>query len=391
MSDVYYDPFDFDIDDDPFPVYRRLRDEAPLYFNDKLGFYALSRYDDVKAALTDWAHLSSVGALTLEDNPIPPSLITMDPPAHEHQRSLVSRVFTGRRVTALEGAVRDLCRTYLDRLLDCGDLVQDFSSRLPVAVICQLLGVPASDHEQMRAWTITLTDALVTGDDGTPQELAARMEAAMALAGYFDALVTERRERPADDLVTALAQEQAASAQFSHHELLGFLSILLLAGNDTTNLLLGNIAYWLTRHPEERRRLLADPSLVPGAIEETMRFDNSIHLVARSLPAPVVVRGEELEPGRKVALVLGAANRDERAFDDPDRYDIRRPPTAHLALGHGIHFCVGAALARLEVKIALEEILARVEDFEVDVDRAVRARLSSFHGFRNLPVALTAR
>jgi cytochrome P450 len=391
VSDLYYDPFDFEIDDDPFPVYRRLREEAPVYRNEKFGFYALSRFADVKEALADASHFSSVDALTLEEIPVPPSIITMDAPVHTRQRSLVSRVFTPRRVAGLEDSVRAITRRFLDDLGTDGDLVEDFTSRLPVAVICQLLGIPEADHEQMRTWTKALANSLELGEDGAPKQDPAIFEAAIGLAAYFEEMVAERRQRPTDDLVSALAHAQENGEQFSHDELLGFLSILLLAGNDTTNLLLGNMAYWMTRFPDQRRLLLDDADLAPSAIEETMRFDNSIHVLVRTLPEPVTLHGVDIDPSHKMVLILGSGNRDDRQFADPDRYDITRHPEPHLGLGHGVHFCVGAALARLEVRVALEEMVTQLADFEVDIDEGVRARVSSFRGFASMPFRATAR
>jgi cytochrome P450 len=391
MDELYYDPYDFAIDDDPFPVYRRLRDEAPVYLNEKHSFYALSRYDDVRAAMRDWSQFSSVNALSLDDNPLPPSIITMDPPAHQRQRSLVRAVFTARRVAELEEAIRDFARKFLDGVGSQADIVQDFTVKLPVTVICQLLGVPAEDVDQMWQWTDVLTDQLVIGADGTPEQQARIFQAAGELAQYFMGMVEDRRKNPTGDLVSALTHAQAGGDHFSHEELLGFLAILLVAGNDTTNLLMGNMSYWLTRFPDQKADLLQDPSLVPAAIEETLRFDSSIHLLVRTLPSPVSVRGQVLDPSRKVALLLGSANRDERHFENPDIYDIRRKSNSHVGFGHGVHQCVGAALARLEVKVAFEEFISRAADFEVDVDNAVRVRVAEFRGFRNLPVALKLR
>ena len=403
VSAVYYDPYDFEIDDDPFEVYRRLRDEEPLYLNDKLGFYALSRYSDIKAALADWGHLSSVNALSLEQPPLPPSIITMDPPAHERQRRLVSRTFTPRRVAGLEDSIRQLVQEHLDDLaLDgTGDFVEDFSSRLPVAVICELLGVPRGDREQWRLWTKGMADmfvigengAPVIGENGAPEINAGVFEAALSLGAYIEEMVKDRARNPTDDLVSALtlAREDGGDDVITQDELVGLIAILLLAGNDTTNVLLGNLVHAMTRFPNQRRRLFGDPGMIPSAIEETMRFDNSIHALVRTLPGPVTIHGQELDPSKKVVLLLGSGNRDERNFSNPDAYDIGRNDAAHLGFGHGIHFCVGAALARLETRVVLEELLQRVEDFEADLDSSVRIRISAFRGFEHMRFAATAR
>lgn len=395
MSDLYYDPFDTDIDDDPFDVYRRLREEAPLYHNEKFSFYALSRYDDIKVALVDTTHFSNVDALALEQPPVPPSIITMDPPAHDIQRRLVSRTFTPRRVAGLEDAIREMVREYLAGLpLDgSGDFVEDFSSKLPVAVICELLGVPAGDREQWRQWTKGMADMFAVDEEGMPQVKDSVFESALALAGYLDEMVRGRAERPTDDLVSALveAQREGGDDVITHDELVGLLAILLLAGNDTTNVLLGNMMHALAAFGDQRRRLFGDPSLIPAAIEETMRYDNSIHALVRTLPGPATLRGEELDPSNKLLLLLGAGNRDDRRFENPDTFDLDRDAEGHLGFGHGIHFCVGAALARLETRVVLEELLGRVADLEVDVDACERVRISSFHGFEHMPFVAQVR
>jgi hypothetical protein len=395
MSDLYYDPFDADIDDDPFDLYRRLRDEAPVYFNEKYDFYAISRHDDIKAALVDWQHFSNVDALALEQPPMPPSIITMDPPAHDIQRKLVSRTFTPRRVAGLEDFLRRMVNQYLDDLpLDgTGDFVEDFSPKPPVAVICELLGVPAADREQWRLWTQGMADMFEVGEDGMPEIKPNVFESALALAAYLEEMVKERVERPADDLVGALVQarQEGGDEVITNEELVGLIAILLLAGNDTTNILLGNMMHALTKFPDQRRRLFGDPSLIPAAVEETMRYDNSIHALVRTVPATASFLGHEIDPSKKLVLLLGSGNRDERKYDDPDVFDLDRESDGHLGFGHGIHFCVGAALARLETRVVLEELLGRVADIDLDLANSERVRISNFHGFRRLPFSATLR
>jgi cytochrome P450 len=396
VSAVYYDPFDPGIDADPFDVYHRLRDEAPLYFNEKFGFYAISRYDDIKAALADWEHFSNIDALALEQPPLPPSIITMDPPDHDRQRKLVSRTFTPRRVAGLESFIRQLVRQYLAELpLDgTGDFVEDFSSKLPVAVICELLGVPSEDREQWRLWTKGMADMFVLGDDGVPEIKPNVIESAMAVAMYIDEMVEDREKNPSDDLVSALtaARLEGGDEFIKHEELVGLIAILLLAGNDTTNILLGNLMHALARFPDQRRRLFDAPGLIPAAVEETMRYDNSIHALVRTLPGPVTLLGQDLDPAHKVLLLLGSGNRDERRFRDPDVFDMgREGGESHLGFGHGLHFCVGSALARLETRVVLEELLDRVSDLEVDADRCMRVHISNFHGFEHMPFTAKIR
>lgn len=399
MSDLYWDPFSHEIDDDPFPYYRRLRDEAPVYRNERFGFYALSRYDDVRAALTAPQSFSSELGITLEDvsAAMPPSLITMDPPRHTRMRRLIGALFTPRRVADLETGVRELARELLAAHVENGglDVLRDYAAILPMAVICELLGVPREDQAQLRAWS-----ELVVGrpDDDVMDAPEQSMQAGIAIAQYFEALVADRRATPGDDILSLLVRigersegdaESPDQEPLTHEEVIGFLWLLLVAGNDTSTRTIGNACWWLDAFPDQLDALLADRSLVGHAVEETLRYDGAAHMIGRTMRTAVELHGVTLPAGAKVGMLLASANRDERHWDDPDRFDIRRDAAGHFAFGHGAHHCLGAPLGRLEARVGLEELLAAGGRFTVDRARAERARSNAFRGFRSLPISVS--
>jgi cytochrome P450 len=383
---VRFDPYSYEIHEDPFPTYRRLRDEAPAYWDDEREFWALSRYADVRSAVDDWATFSSAGGITLERpaEAVEPMLIETDPPRHTRLRSLVSRAFTPKRVAELEPAVRDLARRLAGRMAadGGGDLIEDFAAVLPIAVIGIMLGVPDADHADLRAWS----DAMLHREPGDPAITQPGIEGAMRLYAYFDALVEDRRTRPGADLVSALIAARDEHDELTHAELLGFCFLLIIAGNETTTKLLGNAIFWLHRFPAERKLVLDDASLVPPMVEEVLRFDSSTQALARVLTRDLELHGRTLPRGSKGLLLFGSANRDERHWDGADRFDVRRNPAGHVAFGHGIHHCLGAPLARLEARVALEELLPVLGEYGVDEDRAERVHSGNVRGFSRLPV-----
>jgi cytochrome P450 len=391
MTDVYYDPFSNEIDDDPFPVYRRLRDEAPVYRNEQFGFYALSRYDDVRAALMDTAVFSSELGITIEDVAagVPPSMIMMDPPRHTRMRRLIGAVFTPKRAAALEHHVRELARELLDELVPRGafDVVTDYAAVLPMAVICELLGVPRADQARMRRWS-----ELVVGrpEDAGPDFPEQAMRAGLAIQQYFEALVAERHVQPGDDIVSVLLHADAGGEPLTDEEVVGFLWLLLVAGNDTSTRTIANACFWLDAFPAQLAALSADRTLVAGAVEETLRYDGAAHMIGRTTRVDTQVGGAPIPAGAKVAMLLASANRDERRWPDPDTFDVRRDATGHLAFGHGIHHCLGAPLGRLEARVGLDELLARVGTFSVDPSSPERARSNAFRGFRRLRIVFDA-
>jgi cytochrome P450 len=389
-SDVYYDPYDFEIDADPYPVWRRLRDEAPLYYNDKHDFFALSRFADVERGLVEWeTYLSGKGTVLeiIKANiEIPPgSILFEDPPNHDTHRALLSRVFTPRKMAAIEPKVRAFCAETLDPLVGTGsfDFIRDLGAYMPMRTIGMLLGIPEQDQEAIRQRI----------DDGLRLEEGADVAGATLTAGteVFAEYLDWRAEHPSDDLMTELLTVEfddhtGAHRTLTRDEILGYLILLAGAGNETTTRLIGWTGQLLGTHADQRREIAADRSLVPQAIEEILRYEAPSPVQARWVAKDVEWHGTKVPEGSILLLLNGAANRDERHFDDPDRFDIHRRIDHHLSFGYGIHFCLGAALARLEGRVALDEVLQRFPDWEVDFDNAVQARTSTVRGWEKLPV-----
>jgi cytochrome P450 len=386
---VDLNPFSYEFHEDPFPVYRKLRDDAPCYYNDALDFYALSRYDDVLAAFHDPDLYCSRHGISLEPgNPLP-MLLTTDPPDHTKLRRLIAGAFTPRRIADLEPAIRALVRTHLEVLAGATapDLIGDYAGGLPMDVIATMLGVPKADQAQLRAWS----DALLDRDEGIPDVPEAGFEASYRLYKYFSAFVTDRRVAAAapDDLTTALIEAESEGEHLSDEQVVGFLFLLIIAGNETTTKLLGNLMLALQRFPSEREKVVNNPVRIPDAVEEILRYESSTQLMARSLTRDAELHGVAMRAGTKVLLLLGSANRDERVWEAPDVFDIDRVwPTHHVGFGHGIHVCLGAALARLEMRVSLEEILARFPRYEIDEQDLERMHSGNVRGYIRMPVAL---
>jgi cytochrome P450 len=387
---VRFDPFSYEHHEDPYPTYRKLRDEAPAYLDPDRGFWALSRHEDVRAAIDDWGTFSSTGGITLERRTenVEPMLIEMDPPRHTGLRALVSRAFTPKRVADLEPSIRDLARELAAGCVPGArvDVIEDFAAKLPMAVISVMLGVPREDQDELRSWS----DAMLHREEGSAELTPAGIEGATRLYGYFSDVIATRRRTPSEDLVGALVAAQEGDRSLSPAEVLGFCFLLLIAGNETTTKLLGNAIHWLAAFPYQRERVLRDPALVPAAVEETLRYDTSTQALARELTRDVELHGVTLPAGRKGLLLFGSANRDERRWDDPDVFDIDRNPAGHLAFGHGIHHCLGAPLARLEARVALEVLLPRIGEYTVDVTNAERVHSGNVRGFAKLPIEIPA-
>ncbi len=389
-----YDPYAYDIHEDPYPVYAELRAEAPLYRNERLGFWALSRHADVLAGFRDLGRFSNRNGVSLDPSSSHPrahammSFLAMDPPRHTRMRALVSRGFTPRRIAELEPRVRELACQHIDTFIAAGrcDFIRDFAGKLPMDVISEMLGVPGADRDRLRAWA----DTVVHREEGMTDVPPAGMEAAMHILGYFGELVAERRRQPRDDLTAALLSAEIDGDRLEDVEILGFLFLMIIAGNETTTKLLGNALYWLWRNPAERRLVADDPALIPQWVEETLRYDGSSQALARTVVGDVELHGQRMRDGDRVVLLVGSANRDERAFVDPDRYDLRRDTNAMLSFGQGTHFCLGAALARLEARVALEEVWRRFRDYEIDPSGIVRVHSVNVRGFAALPIHFPA-
>ncbi|WP_244929371.1 cytochrome P450 [Nocardioides sp. W7] len=385
-----YSPFDPEMIADPYPVYRELRDSAPVYWSPETSSWVLSRYDDVAAALTDPTTYSSASGVY----PTPPGvdmtelflpmLVMSDPPRHTQLRQLVSKAFTPRRIAALEMGVHAIVHDLLDQAPSDGtwDFVAGFSGPLPAIVIADMLGVPREDRDRFRTWSTTLVQS-----NPIRGEMGPGLDAAAALYDYFSTFLAERRARPEDDLMSALVQAEVEGQHLSEDELLGFCLLLLVAGHETTTNLLSNGAVLLAEHPESRHQLSEDRDLVPLAVEELLRYDSPVQGIGRTLTRQVELHGQRMEPGDSVLLLFGSANRDERAFPDAEVFDIGRRPERHVALGRGIHFCLGASLARMETRIALDVLLdRRTFNWDVDLSGAERLRSGPIRGFASLPV-----
>ncbi len=389
QQQLTYSPFDPAVIEDPYPVYRELRENAPLFWSPAASTWVLSRYDDVSAALLDPETYSSASGIF----PTPPGvdmtelflpmLIMSDPPRHTQLRHLISKAFTPRRIAGLETRIQALVDDLLDQAPDTGtwDFVSGFAGPLPAIVIADMLGVPRNDRDRFRTWSTTLIQSSpIRGEFGPG------LDAASALYEYFAAFLAERRAHPQDDLMTALVHAEVDGAYLSEEELLGFCLLLLVAGHETTTNLLSNSAVILAQHPESRRQLADHPDLVPAAVEELLRYDSPVQGLARTLTRQVDLHGQRMKTGDTVLLLFGSANRDDHAFPAPDNFDINRRPERQIAFGRGIHFCLGAALARLEAQIALQALLARRRDWDVDLNSAVRLRSGPIRGYVSLPV-----
>jgi cytochrome P450 len=391
---LYYDPWNVEIDLDPYPVYRRLRDEVPVYYNEHHDFWGISRYVDVEAALKDTGRLSSAKGDILEvvktDPVMPPGVfINEDPPLHTIHRALVSRAFLPKKMRALEDKVRAFCTACLDPLVggERFDFVVDLGRELPMRTIGMLAGIPDSEQPSVRAEA----HRVLRNEPGKP--LPVRKD------HYFDGdMFTEyvawREKNPSDDLITELLNvefedETGTTRRLSKQELLIFLAVVAGAGVETTGRLFGWMGKVLAEHPDQRKELVDDHSLIPGAIEEILRFEPPGPHVARYVATDDVGFQDQTVPaGSALLIMLASANRDERNFDDPDRFDIHRKPSRHLTFGRGAHFCVGAPLARLEGRVALEEVLKRFPEWQLDLDNARRSRTSTVRGWDCMPAII---
>ncbi|GAA4136935.1 cytochrome P450 [Actinomadura keratinilytica] len=385
-----YSPFDYAVHEDPYPTYARLREEAPLYRNDELGFWALSRHADVAAAFRDHVTFSSANGVSLEPSAWGPqahrtmSFLALDPPRHTRMRALVSKGFTPRRVRELEGRIRELTRRHLEPALAARefDFVADFAGLLPMDVISEMMGVPEADRAEVRR----LADTVVHREEGLNDVPPAGMEAALELVGYYEGMLAERRRRRTGDLTSALLDAQIDGDRLDDREIIAFLFLMVVAGNETTTKLLANAVYWAWRNPAELAKPFGDPARVPEWVEETLRYDTSSQMLARTVTRDTVWHGRRVPAGDRMLLLVGSANRDPRVFPDPDAYRIGRDTSQLVSFGGGRHYCLGANLARLEARVALTELVRRVRGYEVDEARAERVHSVNVRGFASLPV-----
>lgn len=386
-----FDPYDYRFHDDPYPTYERLRADAPLYHNPDLEFWALSRHADVITGFRDNVRLSSAMGVSLDPAAWGPhahrtmSFLAMDDPRHVRMRRLVYKGFTPRRVTEMDARIQELTLEHLEPALDRGsfDWIEDFAGKLPMDVISELMGVPVSDRAEVRR----LADLVVHRDEGVLDVPAASIEAALSLITYYSEMVEQRRSEPTEDLTSALLDAEIDGDRLSAEEIIGFMFLMVVAGNETTTKLLGNALYWAGRNPAEYAKVRAELELIPDWVEETLRYDTSSQLVARSAATDIEMYGRTIPEGAKVLLLIGSANRDSEVFDDGDTYRIDRADKGNLAsFGAGVHFCLGAHLARLETTIALREFSQRVREYGLAETGIERVHSTNVRGFAHLPI-----
>ncbi len=399
---LHFDHYDYALQDDPYPVYARLRREAPLFHNEEHDFWVMSRHADIhKAFRTDGVYSNRMG-VSLDESAwnenahVVMSFLGMDPPEQTRLRKLVSRGFTPKRVAEMEPRIRELCTLHLESALAGDefdwaefDWIGDFAGRFPMDVISELLGVPPADRDELRR----LADLLVHREHGLRDVPAVGFEASMALFAYYGELIAQRRSTPGDDLVSALLMTEDDGDRMTDGELAAFLFLMVVAGNETTTKLLGNAVHNITRHPDQLAAVFEDPDLVGPWIEETLRYDASSQLLARHTLEDVTIDGVTCPAGSKLLINIGSANHDETVFTDAEDYDIRRDRAElakHIAFGGGRHFCLGANLARLEATIALEELVTRCRTIET-LPGAQRFYSANVRGFASLPVRVVRR
>ncbi len=390
MSDLYYDPYTSINDPDPYPLYKRMRDEAPLYYNEKHDFYAVTRYEDCERGLVDAKRYISGRGGILElikaNIELPPgNLIFEDPPAHDVHRSLLSRVFTPRRVSALEPKIREFCARSLDPLVGAGefDFITNLGAEMPSRVMGLLFGIPDEDLDRVRRGT----DANLRVKPGEAMQVD---ENPTFGSEMYEEYIDWRMKHPSDDLMTDLLNtefedEHGVTRTLTRAEALLYTTVVSGAGNETTTRLIGWFGKLLAEHPDQRRDIVEDRSLLQNTIEEVLRYESPGPQIGRYVPEDAEMYGETVPAGSAILFVVSAANRDERRWADADRFDIHRRVGQHLAFGYGIHYCLGAALARLEGRIALDEVLNRLPEWDVDLERARIAPTSTVRGYETLP------
>ncbi|MEO9327828.1 cytochrome P450 [Gordonia aurantiaca] len=401
---IPFDPYAYDFHEDPYPTYARLRAEAPVYYNSTMDFWALASHADVRAGFRDVQRFSNSWGVSMDPSAYGPdahksmSFLAMDDPKHMRIRKLVSKGFTPRRVNDLTGRITALTHEHWSKCLDMGefDYVAEFAALLPMDVVSELLDVPRADRAELRR----LSDLLLHREDGVLDIPEAAVHAYIDLHKYYSELIADRRRHPGEDLVSALIAaeiEDDATGEkttLTEDEIIGFMVLMVVAGNETTTKLLANALYWGWRNPDELAKVFADPEVVvPQWTEETLRYDNSTQIVVRRVVEDAPYGDKVIPAGDRVLLLVGSANRDEEVFGpDADRYLIGRDTGQSLmSFGLGAHFCLGAHLARLEANIALGEVIRSIRAVEIDADKAVRVHSVNVRGFAELPVKVTVR
>lgn len=385
-----FDPYSIAVQEDPYPFYKVLRAEHPLYWCEKANTWALSRYDDVAAACSDPSRFSSARGNVLDDDParMGRTLGTSDPPKHDNLRRLVNAAFLRGRVLEREADLRRTAEQLVDEFVaaDGGDLIQQLSARLTTTAICGILGFPRSDHVQLKHWV----DGLIYRDPVTRKLPPAGEEARVAIVAYAQRTISDRRAVPQDDLISALVQAEVEGQKLTAEDLLHTLATLLAAGIESASSFIGNAMLALHEHPEQADLLARDPSLAAQAIEEMLRYDTPTQRFHRVAVNDIELHGSTIRSGQSVLVMYGSGNRDERKFENPDRFDITRPAGRHLGLGFGTHFCLGAQLARALSRVFLETWFVRVKSFSIDTQAVVRMHSPVFRGLSRMPVRTLA-
>jgi len=397
-AELYYDQYRYDIDDNPHEIWKRMRDEAPVWRNEKYNYWALSRFEDVRKASQDWQTFSSAYGTVLEMMSEEPGtsalMINNDPPYHTQLRNVVARQFLPGNIAKFERELRSIVVGHIEPIEGRAefDFVQDFARWIPMDGISMLLGIPEEDRRAINQWA---DDSLFRAEDDettTERGLAAMAE----VHKYFRKILADRKANPRGDFLTTIANGQidlpdGSKRPMSERESFEFMILLSLAGNETVARLLSNAGVLLARHPDQRQKLRDNPGLIPRAVEELLRFEPPSPIQFRRLTRDIVMHGVQMKEGDNVALLTASATRDERHWDNPQVFDVEREQHLHVTFGFGVHSCIGANLARLESRIALEEVLARIGDWTVDESRLVRTRTSTVRGYSHVPVKVVAR
>ena len=383
-----WNPFSHRLQDDPYPYYKWMRDHAPVYHNEKLGIYALTRFEDVKNAILDIETVSSqLRSFAGGSRRFYPQFLFTDPPRSTQLRAIVAKHFTPRAGSALESRMRAYARRYLAPIIEArgGDIIRDYAARIPMDLIADLLGIPPEDRDTVRSWS----DDYLARDEGNPLPPPAAADAAEAFADYFRRARAEREKSPRDDVLTVMARtELPGEGKLSDEDYVGNATMLAIAGNETTTKLIASAVIELWRHPEQRTWLAANPLGVPRAVEETLRYEAPSQWQNRRAARDFTLHGVTVPKDTFVALVTGAACRDERRYTEPDTYDVRRSDVEHLSLGWGQHLCLGKTLARLEAKVALEELLAAAPAYDVVESGLERVYVTNVAGYCRMPIRL---
>jgi cytochrome P450 len=392
-ANVEYDPFSYEQDADPYPTYKWMRDHAPAYRNERLDFWAFTRFQDNLDAFLDPATYSSSWGTSLEFMDGPKDgmglMIFMDAPRHTRYRKLVSKAFTLGRMRTLEPLIRGLAVRHLDALVgrERFDVVKEFTAKLPMDVISTLLGIPEADRSEVQR----KSNMMLHRDPGNPLPTDEAVRASLELIPYMNDQIADRRRAPKDDLLTDLTtveveDDDGVAQRLSDEEIRSFFILLATAGNETVTKLLATAFYELAQHPDQRRILIREPQWIANAVEEVLRWDPPSQYQGRVTTREVTIHGVTIPKGGRVALLNGATGRDERRFDDPDRFDVKRSIDLHLGFGYGRHFCLGASLARLESKIGVEEFLRRWPEYETPADGIERMHSSNVRGLAGLVI-----